>query len=38
MMPIPIKITTPISVQVVPIFARIPSFHSAAITPPTKMT
>jgi CubicO group peptidase (beta-lactamase class C family) len=36
MMPMPIRIATPINVQTVPILCRIPIFQRAAMTPPTK--
>src|SRR5439155_20195491 len=38
MMPTPTAMTRPMMVQVVPSRSRTPIFHSAAMTPPTKIT
>jgi hypothetical protein len=38
MIPRPARITTPITIQVVSMFCRMPSFQSAARTPPMSKT
>jgi hypothetical protein len=38
MIPRPARITTPITIQLVSMFCRIPSYHNAARTPPMSKT